>query len=193
MKPSMPRLFPRRSIAGRSAATVLWIAALSLLAGNGAAQQFPSQQRGLSADTAYQLGVIDNVNLFNGGLTLQIPIGPTYPVGPTLSFSLTLTYSSVGWDYEEDVQCFDPDNGTQTYDLPIESPHSNAGFGWRIVLGKVVDAETITGALKYVVDRRVAQRVGHRRGVEARPSGNSIRRQSAEPPGAAVHTPALDG
>ncbi|MCP3937680.1 MAG: RHS repeat protein, partial [Actinomycetia bacterium] len=128
-----------------------WFVMLSLLARGGWAQQYPSQQRGLSADTAYQVGVIDNVNLFNGGLTLQIPIGPTYPVGPNLSFSLSLSYSSVGWDYEEDVECFDPVGGMQhNYDLPIESPHSNAGFGWRIVLGKIVDADTTLGALKYI-------------------------------------------
>ena len=131
--------------------TVRCLATMALLAASGSAQQYPSQQRGLSADTAYQTGAIDNVNLFNGAMTLQIPIGPTYPVGPNLSFRLSLSYSSVGWDYQEDVMCFDPKKGMMhTYILPIESPHANAGFGWRLVLGKIVDAETTAGALKYI-------------------------------------------
>ena len=122
-----------------------------LMETTGWAQQFPSQQRGLSADTAYQLGVVDQVNLFNGGLSLQVPLGSSYPVGPTLSFSLALTYNSIGWDFDEDVQCFDPMEGQlHTYDLPIESPHTNAGFGWRVLLGKIVDADKIVGGLKYI-------------------------------------------
>ncbi len=139
------------SIISRSAATIGWIATFALTAASVTAQQYPSQQRGLSADTAYQVGAVDQVNLFNGGLTLRIPLGPSYPVGPNLSFSLSLSYSSVGWDYDEDAQCFDPDQGKLIrYVLPIESPHTNAGFGWRLVLGKVVDAETTEGALKYI-------------------------------------------
>lgn len=91
----------------RRTSTVLWILPLlaALLATSGAqpasAQQVPNQQRGLSADTAYQVGDIDFVNLFNGGLTLRIPLGQTYPVGPNLSYGLSLSYSSNGWDYEE--------------------------------------------------------------------------------------------
>jgi len=48
-----------------------------------AAQQFPSQQRGLLADTAYQSGDLDTVNLFNGNLSVALPLGQPYPVGPS--------------------------------------------------------------------------------------------------------------
>jgi RHS repeat-associated protein len=99
------------------------------------AQQYPSQQRGLSADTAFQVGAIDHVNLFNGGLTLTLPLGQSYPVGPNLSYALTLSYSSNGWDYEDAV-CLD--GMINRYSIPIESPHTNAGFGWRIVPGKIL-------------------------------------------------------
>jgi hypothetical protein len=112
-----------------------WALALSWTVPAAFAQQYPSQQRGLSADTAFQVGAIDHVNLFNGGLTLTLPLGPSYPVGPNLSYGLTLSYSSNGWDYEDAV-CLD--GMVNRYSIPIESPHTNAGFGWRIVPGKIL-------------------------------------------------------
>ncbi len=99
------------------------------------AQQFPSQQRGLNADTAYQIGDIDHINLFNGGLTLTVPIGQSYPVGPNLSFQLSLVYSSNGWDHKK-ADCDDGD-GIHRYSIPIQEPQTNAGFGWRIQPGKL--------------------------------------------------------
>ncbi len=149
MKHHAPWPISEMAITGRSAATIGWIATLALTAASVTAQQYPSQQRGLSADTAYQVGAIDQVNLFNGGLTLRIPLGPSYPVGPNLTFGLSLSYSSVGWDYEEDVGCID-DGTLHRYVLPFESPHTNAGFGWRLVLGKIVNAENSPADLKYV-------------------------------------------
>ena len=72
-----------------------------LLALPAAAQQFPAQQRGLSADTAYQAGEIDQVNLFNGNLSLSLPLGQPYPVGPSFSLGFSLRYNSTVWDYDE--------------------------------------------------------------------------------------------
>ena len=115
--------------------TVLFLWLLISCTGVTFAQQPASQQRGLAADTAYQIGEIDHINLFNGGLTLRIPMGSSYPVGPNLSLGLTLTYSSNGWDYDDAV-CTDM-NGTHRYHVPVPSPHTNAGFGWRILPGKI--------------------------------------------------------
>ena len=133
----------------RSFAVVL-VALVSLSASPAAvAQQFPSQQRGLSADTAFQIGAVDHVNLFNGGLTLTLPLSQTYPVGPNLSYSLILSYSSNGWDYE-DAECLD--GMIQRYHVPIQSPHTNAGFGWRLTPGKlsVADEQPVVPAGAYV-------------------------------------------
>ena len=129
--PPKPRSSPSLSL-------WLWLSLIALGAfstGVTFAQQPASQQRGLAADTAYQLGEIDHINLFNGGLTLRIPMGSSYPVGPNLSLGLTLTYSSNGWDYDDAV-CTDM-NGTHRYHVPVPSPHTNAGFGWRILPGKI--------------------------------------------------------
>ena len=113
------------------------------------AQQFPSQQRGLSADTAFQIGAVDHVNLFNGALTLTLPLSQTYPVGPNLSYSLILSYSSNGWDYV-DAECFD--DIVMRYHVPVQSPHTNAGFGWRLTPGKlsVADEQPVVPAGAYV-------------------------------------------
>ncbi|MEE8507949.1 MAG: hypothetical protein V3T07_02695, partial [Myxococcota bacterium] len=127
-------------------AVVLCALALSWPGPAALAQQFPSQQRGLSADTAFQIGAVDRVNLFNGALTLTIPLGQSYPVGPNLSYGLTLSYSSNGWDYE-DAECFDTGQGmTVDYSIPLESPHTNAGFGWRIVPGKLITVDELPTA-----------------------------------------------
>ena len=45
-----------------------------------AQQQFPTLERGLNAGGLYQFAGIDNVNVFNGNLTISIPIGQAYPV-----------------------------------------------------------------------------------------------------------------
>ncbi|HPA96010.1 MAG TPA: hypothetical protein PK570_07525 [Thermoanaerobaculia bacterium] len=48
-------------------------------------QEHPNHKRGLAAPTSYLSSAIDSVNLFNGNLTLSIPIGTTYPAGGSLS------------------------------------------------------------------------------------------------------------
>ncbi|MEM7583635.1 MAG: hypothetical protein AAF560_09675 [Acidobacteriota bacterium] len=111
-----------------------FLASLALAQGAGqAGGQQPSEQRGFNADTAYQLGDIDHINLFNGALTLTVPLGPSYPVGPNFAFQLTLVYTSNGWDHEDATCNF---NGmTQHYQVPIPEPNANAGFGWRVLPG----------------------------------------------------------
>jgi len=50
-----------------------------------ASAEHPNHAQGFRPENTYELGAIENVNLFNGNLTLTIPIGPSYPVGPGLS------------------------------------------------------------------------------------------------------------
>jgi len=135
--------------------------ALLALAGTGRAQQFPSQARGLGAEIAYQGGQVGRVNLFNGGLTVPLPIGQRYPVGPALSYGITLVYTSNVWDHE--LQTCTTASGTEQYYLPEVDPETNAGAGWRIQLGKLFQAkrhnwvdpvtplENVTGSLDLVV------------------------------------------
>jgi len=139
---SKPTTLPLSSKAASIWILGLFVATLALT------QQFPSQQRGLAAETAYQIGVVDNVNLFNGGLTVQIPLGPTYPVSPNLSFGLTASYSSNGWDYEDEM-C-NANGELIFYDRSVESKHTNAGFGWRVILGKIVTNTPFDTGITYI-------------------------------------------
>ncbi len=107
---------------------------LLALPGPLAAEQLPSRTRGLSADSIYQLGDLDNINLFNGNLTLAIPIGRPYPVSPQLSYGLTLVYNSSVWDFEDELSCLQ-DNKRRYYNFPFPVPTSNAGMGWSLHLG----------------------------------------------------------
>lgn len=60
-------------------------ACLVLLALPAFSQEHPVLERGLAAGKAYQIGDIDSVNLFNGGIGLRLPIGQTFNAGGTLS------------------------------------------------------------------------------------------------------------
>ncbi len=39
------------------------------------AADYASKERGLTADNGYQMGDIDHVNLFNGNLSITVPVG----------------------------------------------------------------------------------------------------------------------
>ncbi len=101
-----------------------------------AAEQLPSRTRGLSADSVYQVGDLDNVNLFNGNLSLTIPIGQTYPVSPRLSYRLTLVYNSNVWDFDDEESCLQ-NNQLREYNFPYLNKSSNAGEGWSLHFGRL--------------------------------------------------------
>ncbi len=103
------------------------------------AAEYPSKERGLTADTAYQMGEVDHVNLFNGNLSITLPIGRQYPLGPSLSYGLVLSYNSNVWDYRP-KDCFDPINQVRIdYVLPEPSARSNGGVGWELHLGRLLE------------------------------------------------------
>lgn len=104
--------------------------ALALVPVRLAADTFPTQERGFQAEKAFHVGDFDTVNLFNGNLVLTIPIGGSYPVGGGLSYGLTLIYNSNAWDYEQTAS-----NLTQA----IPNRRSNAGMGWRLSLGDLLE------------------------------------------------------
>jgi RHS repeat-associated protein len=66
-----------------------------------AAQQHTNQARGFNGDAVYQLGDIDHVNLFNGNLTIDIPIGQEYTTNDGFSYRLRLVYNSNLWTFRE--------------------------------------------------------------------------------------------
>ena len=92
----------------------------------------PRSSAASRADKVFQVGDLDNVNLFNGNLVVTIPIGGSYPVGGGLSYSLTLVYNSNAWDYESVVY------GNDVYTQALPDRRSNAGLGWRLSLGELL-------------------------------------------------------
>lgn len=114
---------------------------LLLGAGSATAEVTPSDERGLSSDTAYQMGNVDHVNLFSGNLTVTLPLGKGYPLGPSSSYGLTLVYNSNGWVQTEEI-CGNGGGGGTDYALVQPDPRNNAGFGWRVNLGQLFPPST---------------------------------------------------
>src|SRR5579885_3167215 len=104
---------------------------LLLLPWAAAADVHPNTESGVAVDRAFQSGEVDHVNLFNGSLSLVLPLGIAYPVASPLSYRFTLVYNSNPWIYATDTGS----SGTFTYSQP--SPCSNAGLGWRLSFGAV--------------------------------------------------------
>ncbi len=111
---------------------LLVIAALA----NAARADHPNIARGFDVGKPYQMNGIDNINLFNGNLTVTLPIGQRYHVNGGLGYGLTLVYSGNVWDTVDvdSIVC----NGhprwvTRTY----PNRRSNAGLGWLLSLGRL--------------------------------------------------------
>ena len=102
-----------------------------------------AQARGLEVDSAFQFGDIDAINLFNGNLNLQIPLGQRYPVGAGLSYGLDLVYNSNAWRHVEHctvtgsggapINTFEIEVG---YERPVMT--ANAGLGWKVDPGRIL-------------------------------------------------------
>jgi RHS repeat-associated protein len=77
-----------------------------LLAATGplAAQQHINNWRGFRQDGAFALGELDSINLFNGNLTVRLPIGPEFRLDETTAYQLRLTYNSNLWAFKEICQ-----------------------------------------------------------------------------------------
>lgn len=118
-----------------SAARTLGLTALAILAllapPQARAQGHPNVSVGLSPESAYDVGQIDNVSLFNGSLSMAFPVGPRYPVSSTLSYGFTLVYNSNVWDYVE------REYEGEIYTEAVASRQFNAGLGWLLTLGEL--------------------------------------------------------
>ncbi|HSS75722.1 MAG TPA: hypothetical protein VLV54_03165, partial [Thermoanaerobaculia bacterium] len=102
-------------------------------AGPAMADVHPNTAGGFPVDQSFHVGDIDSVNLFNGSLTLTLPIGPSFPVNGGFSYGLKLVYNSNPWIFQSVDR---PDlNGTRIQADP--TPCSNAGLGWRLSLGRM--------------------------------------------------------
>jgi YD repeat-containing protein len=116
---------------GRLASALAFLMLLS--AGFAFAQKHPNIELGFKADKLYQFNDLDAVNLFNGNLTLSIPLGLRYPVGPSLSYQFVLSYNSNVWDYRQEQ-----DGVGNIYREGKPNIRSNAGMGWRLSFGRLI-------------------------------------------------------
>jgi hypothetical protein len=88
MRPSLslrPRLL---------AAVALAALAAAVSAPPAAAEVDPNLERGFAPEKVYAFGELDQVNLFNGNLMLNLPLGGGYSLGGGLTYGLTLGYNS---------------------------------------------------------------------------------------------------
>ncbi len=108
------------------------------------AQDLENFAKGFTPEKAYAVGDLDNVSLFNGNLTVAIPIGQEYPVGGGFSYRFTLHYNSNAWTYETNTVPSSDPNRYWEYTERIGHPaiDSNAGIGWSMHFGMVLPPQS---------------------------------------------------
>ena len=88
--------------------------------------------RGFGTDRSFGGGDFDRINLYNGNMTLVLPLGSEYPITSDWAYSFVLSYNSKVWDYKTR----NAGNNTQyVYTRPAE--RSNTGLGWMLSLGRL--------------------------------------------------------
>ncbi|MCB1058129.1 MAG: RHS repeat protein, partial [Acidobacteria bacterium] len=135
--------------------------------------QVPERARGISGASAYAVGELDTVNLFNGNLTLTLPLGPEFPVGPSLSYGFALRYNSLGWDVESHFCLPSPTHNAEWVNIPVPDRddrsyealkprfegisterglgRANAGFGWALQFGRLLEPDQrLPGSFQYM-------------------------------------------
>ncbi|MDX1999027.1 MAG: hypothetical protein SF066_15025, partial [Thermoanaerobaculia bacterium] len=130
---------------------LLTLLALACFAPLGWAGTDASNARGFVPGKVYDFGDFDSVNAFNGNLIVQLPIGPRYPVGPDFDFGLTLTYNSQPWDFTNYSIIWTgaptwfglgDSSGPDTVSEGHPADLNNAGLGWRVSLGELLEPAT---------------------------------------------------
>ncbi|HKY04624.1 MAG TPA: hypothetical protein VJQ56_07025, partial [Blastocatellia bacterium] len=94
----------------------------------GLTNAHPNLSRGNGDDKTAERYELDSVNLFNGNLSLSIPLGARYPLARDFGYSFALNYNSNVWDIES--------SGSVVSAAPIKN--SNAGFGWDLGFGRLI-------------------------------------------------------
>jgi RHS repeat-associated protein len=99
-----------------------------LLAPRLVAEQAPNNALGFQPGKSFQMGDYDTVNLFNGNLTVALPVGPSFTPGGNLAYGFHLFYNGNAWVMAGDT--------SQPEAIP--NRFSNAGLGWKLSLGELV-------------------------------------------------------
>ena len=102
----------------------------AIKAQSAAAQVHPNLARGNGSDKSLERTQWDNIGLFNGNLNLSIPLGQRYPLREGFDYQLVLSYNSNIWDYKQ---------SSPAVTTALPNKKSNAGLGWDISLGRLID------------------------------------------------------
>jgi YD repeat-containing protein len=120
-----------------------WTIFIALYGATAFGQTAQNTAKGFAADKAYEIGAVDQINVFNGNVNVNIPLGGTYQVSSALSYQLVLRYSGNVWEhYSEWVNKPRPEGGFDE----VLAEHAelseygwNAGVGWSVSLGELRD------------------------------------------------------
>src|SRR5687768_12624251 len=107
------------------------------LAMPASAQKTVTDEVGFNPQKLYDVNDIDSVNLFNGNLTVTLPIGRRYQVSSVLSYQLMLIYNGKISDIET-FECEDGDGNPLICIEDVPTRQSNAGVSWRVSLGRLL-------------------------------------------------------
>ncbi len=119
----------------------IWISGIALLTGPGLFGQADQYTKtGFSTEQAYHMADVDAVNIFNGKLTVSIPLGQRYKVNGALEYGLNLTYTGPDYWIGERDNCVFSGSCLDPLDyIGDPAPYFNAGFGWVINPGLIME------------------------------------------------------
>lgn len=125
----------------------LFLSALALPLYAQLQEQHPNTARGFSPEKMYDFGEVDSVNMFNGNLTLRMPVGERLSVNGVLAYQLTLTYNSNCWEYyhePDDSGISRPRNPSGMLLHAKPAKRANAGMGWMLSMGRLITMSSTT-------------------------------------------------
>src|SRR5262245_39172443 len=118
--------------------TLLMTLALLSMPGFLFAQNGPDNDANVApglTNSTFSSGQIDSINMYNGSLTIPLPIGPSYPIGPNLRMQLRLTYNSRVTEYGA------PDTQSDLFFYRPLAGNPSLGIGWELTMGAFKDCK----------------------------------------------------
>lgn len=103
----------------------------SITPGSGG-EGYLEMSRGFALHSAFSTDQLDSVNLFNGNLVVDVPLGKPVKAG-RIDYAFRAVYNSRNWDFI--VRCIVEGGGC--WDWAIPNVTSNSGMGWIVTLGQL--------------------------------------------------------
>ncbi|GAB4185601.1 MAG: hypothetical protein Tsb002_09510 [Wenzhouxiangellaceae bacterium] len=133
----MPRLLLNLIAFLLTAAAALPVAAQ--VGGGNVQVGYPSQARGVDAGAVYSIDGQERINMFNGNVVLQVPLGVPYPLNGGNAYQLAMTYNSNAWD---PVPAHSSGCLASQFTAWRPADTSNAGLGWSLSFGRLLPKQS---------------------------------------------------